>query len=75
MTGRSYFARAGFLVRLVGAGIGAGFPGAIRFKARSNDSGDSSDSSARAIALNSTCCSFGSAFFLAFMVGLSRASQ
>jgi hypothetical protein len=56
MTGRSYFARAGFLVRLVGAGSGAGFPGAIRPRVRSNASGDSSDPSARAIALKRAIC-------------------
>jgi hypothetical protein len=71
-TGRSYFARAGFLVRLAGTGIGAGFPGAIRFKVRSNASGDSSAPSSRAICRNRSGCVFASeaAFFFGAMFGV-----
>jgi hypothetical protein len=62
----AYFARAGFFF-----GAGAGLPGAIRFKVRSNASGDSSDSNSRAIFLKSPCCALGSnAFFFAFIAGV-----
>ncbi len=72
MTGRSYFARAGFLARLVGARIGAGFPGAIRLSVRSNASGDSSAPSSRAICLKRSgwVGSLLECFFFAVMVGV-----
>jgi len=67
MTGRSYFARAGFFL----FGNGAGFPGAIRFSVRSNASGDSSAPSSRAICLKRRCCSGPpDDFFFAAMLGV-----
>jgi hypothetical protein len=68
MTGRSYFARAGFFV----FESGAGFPGAIRFTRRSNASGDSSAPSSRAICLKRSGCvgSLLERFFFAFMTGV-----
>ena len=66
MTGRSYFARAAFFF-----GAAAGFPGAIRFKVRSNASADSSAPSSRAIVLKrSACVESPEPFFFAFIGGV-----